>query len=215
MPRISYKEPNCLLAQNALKIHMFQCAPSDQIALAFSNTRCIPNDNVCYGIGDPCLIRLKNIHDVPRDRGIVGLVRCGRNTCRMFKVNVTALKVNAFQNPRTIVKADGGSAFQIRSSDGVVITIRLKQPISEPLSGLVEVYGTGQGKNLILAESFTTFAEEVAAKFDMPTYNEFELLLSLKTFIFPSRREDMFVFLLKMTQETNLDSHDVTCLFVL
>ncbi|XP_021966342.1 replication protein A 14 kDa subunit [Folsomia candida] len=73
----------------------------------------------------------------------------------------------------TVLRADGGgSAFQVRSSDGQTINIRLKTPISEPLQGLIEIYGTGQGRNLILADSFTIFPETLAATFDMNTYNE-------------------------------------------
>jgi hypothetical protein len=53
----------------------------------------------------------------------------------------------------------------MKSSDGHPINVRLKSPISEPLSGLIEVYGIGQGKNLVLADSFTTFPESVGADF--------------------------------------------------
>ncbi|CAG7824642.1 unnamed protein product [Allacma fusca] len=77
-----------------------------------------------------------------------------------------------------ILKADGGTSFQVKSSDGAQINVRLKQPISEPLSGLVEVYGIGQGKNLVLADGYTTFAEEVSAKFDIVTYNEYVKLIN-------------------------------------
>jgi len=38
-----------------------------------------------------------------------------------------------------------------------VINIRLKSNLTEPLEGYLEVYGLGQGKNLILADSFVHF----------------------------------------------------------
>ena len=53
----------------------------------------------------------------------------------------------------------------MRCSDGAQITVRLKQPINEPLSGVVEVYGMGQGKSLVIAESFTAFPDEITARF--------------------------------------------------
>jgi len=73
----------------------------------------------------------------------------------------------------TVVRADGGgTSFQMKASDGQQINIRLKYPIDEPLDGVVEVYGIGQGKNLIVADSYSVFPEECTGKFDMNTYNE-------------------------------------------
>jgi len=64
----------------------------------------------------------------------------------------------------------------MKASDGATITIRLKQPITEPLTGLVEVYGTGQGKNLVVADSFTLFPEQVSDNF-----RKKEIFLLIKT----------------------------------
>jgi hypothetical protein len=73
----------------------------------------------------------------------------------------------------TVVRADGGgTSFQMKASDGQQLNVRLKSPIAEPLDGVVEVYGIGQGKNLIIADSYAIFPEECTNKFDMGTYNE-------------------------------------------
>jgi len=73
----------------------------------------------------------------------------------------------------TVMRADGGgNSFQMKASDGQPLNIRLKHPIAEPLEGVVEVYGIGQGKNLIIADSFTSFPDECTNKFDLTTYNE-------------------------------------------
>ncbi|ODM91176.1 Replication protein A 14 kDa subunit [Orchesella cincta] len=78
----------------------------------------------------------------------------------------------------TIIRADGGgTSFQVKASDGNQINVRLRSPISEPLTGLVEVYGIGQGKNLVVADSFTTFPDSLGNNFEMNTYNEAVKLL--------------------------------------
>jgi len=73
----------------------------------------------------------------------------------------------------TVLRADGGgTSFQMKASDGQQLNIRLKSPITEPLEGVVEVYGIGQGKNLIIADSYSVFPEECTNKFDIGTYND-------------------------------------------
>jgi len=82
----------------------------------------------------------------------------------------------------TVIKADGGgSSFQVKASDGQQINVRLKSSISEPLEGLIEVYGVGQGRNLVLADSFSVFPEAISSTFDMTTYNEMMTILQQNT----------------------------------
>jgi hypothetical protein len=77
----------------------------------------------------------------------------------------------------TVIKGDAGTAFSVRSSDGQTINVRLKEPLTEPVAGLVEVYGIGQGKNLIRADGFTVFPDMIAQSFDMSAYNDMITLL--------------------------------------
>jgi len=65
-----------------------------------------------------------------------------------------------------LIQAEGGgTAFQVKASDGSPITVRMKSPIPDSLVGLVEVYGIGQGRNLVLADKITVFPEHMASSF--------------------------------------------------
>jgi hypothetical protein len=47
----------------------------------------------------------------------------------------------------------------------------MKQSTTEPLNGFIEVTGFGQGKNLILGESYVHFPEATATNFGKSKYS--------------------------------------------
>lgn len=53
-------------------------------------------------------------------------------------------------------------AFNIQSGDGFNVTINLKQPLSENITGLVEVHGIAQGPSSILCDYYIGFPHELA-----------------------------------------------------
>lgn len=64
------------------------------------------------------------------------------------------------------------NAFEIETSDGKSVLVKLKQPIRDMLSSIVEVYGTVDDKCNIACLNYATFDQEAIENFDMNLYNE-------------------------------------------
>ncbi|XP_050022980.1 replication protein A 14 kDa subunit-like [Dermacentor andersoni] len=73
-----------------------------------------------------------------------------------------------------------GMSFKMESPDKKVVQINLKEPIQEPLEGIIEVIGKVTAKLTIFCESYVVFPPELAENFDMDAYNDF--VATLKNF---------------------------------
>lgn len=60
-----------------------------------------------------------------------------------------------------------GKSFEIKTGDRQVVTVLLREPLNEPLSGLVEVQGLGQGKGQVQCDYFIPFSNEIGETFGM------------------------------------------------
>ncbi|XP_022196649.1 replication protein A 14 kDa subunit isoform X1 [Nilaparvata lugens] len=66
-----------------------------------------------------------------------------------------------------ILKSDpSGRSFDIKTSDNMIVSVSVNQPLTEPISGLVEVIGKGQGRNSMVCEKYLQFSDELAATYD-------------------------------------------------
>ncbi|XP_039279463.1 replication protein A 14 kDa subunit isoform X2 [Nilaparvata lugens] len=59
-----------------------------------------------------------------------------------------------------------GRSFDIKTSDNMIVSVSVNQPLTEPISGLVEVIGKGQGRNSMVCEKYLQFSDELAATYD-------------------------------------------------
>jgi hypothetical protein len=62
--------------------------------------------------------------------------------------------------------ANGISA-EIKTVDNLVVTVKMQEPLQEPLSGLVEFHGTVQGKNTVSSDFYLSFPLEFTNNFGM------------------------------------------------
>lgn len=56
-------------------------------------------------------------------------------------------------------------SFDIKSTDRQVITVSLRNAISEPLTGTVEVHGIVKGKNNVVCNYFMAIPSDIASTF--------------------------------------------------
>ncbi|BES96168.1 Replication factor A protein 3 [Nesidiocoris tenuis] len=60
-----------------------------------------------------------------------------------------------------------GKSFDLMSSDKHVVTVALRTPLTEPLTGLVEVHGIVKGKNNVICNYYLSIPGELAANYDL------------------------------------------------
>jgi hypothetical protein len=60
-----------------------------------------------------------------------------------------------------------GISAEIKTADNLVVTVKMQEPLQEPLSGLVEFHGTVQGKNTVLSDFYVSFPPEFTKDFGM------------------------------------------------
>jgi hypothetical protein len=58
-----------------------------------------------------------------------------------------------------------GISLELKTVDNQVVTVRMQEPFQEPLSGLVEFYGTVQGKNIVSSDFYLSFPHEFTNSF--------------------------------------------------
>ncbi|XP_046391338.1 uncharacterized protein LOC124159519 [Ischnura elegans] len=71
-----------------------------------------------------------------------------------------------------------GMSFDMISSDNTTVTVKLDEPLQEPVEGIVEVHGVGMGRNVVKSENYLTFPPEVTNNFDMAAYNETVVIIN-------------------------------------
>jgi len=71
-----------------------------------------------------------------------------------------------------------GRSFDIQTGDRQVVTVNLRQPLDDLLTGLVEVHGVVQGSGVLLADYFINFPPELAETFDLELDNETAILIN-------------------------------------
>ncbi|KAH7964996.1 hypothetical protein HPB49_002761 [Dermacentor silvarum] len=64
-----------------------------------------------------------------------------------------------------------GMSFKMESPDKQVVQVIMKNPIQEPLEGIIEVIGEVTAKLAIVCESYVRFPPATTEDFDMATYN--------------------------------------------
>ncbi|XP_054269948.1 replication protein A 14 kDa subunit-like [Macrosteles quadrilineatus] len=79
----------------------------------------------------------------------------------------------------TVIKTNpNGRSFDIQTGDKQVVTVNLKEPLMDPLTGLVEVQGVSQGRGLVESDYFINFPPELAENFDLELESEAAILLN-------------------------------------
>ncbi len=63
-------------------------------------------------------------------------------------------------------------SFEMMSSDNQSVTVKLKVPLRESLSEIVEVYGNVDERGNIVCVNYATFDQSAISNFDMDLYNE-------------------------------------------
>ncbi|KAJ9590249.1 hypothetical protein L9F63_016636 [Diploptera punctata] len=71
-----------------------------------------------------------------------------------------------------------GVSIEIKTTDNHVVTVRMMEPIQEPLSGWVEFQGVAQGKNAVSSDMYMQRPSDITEKFDVDQYNEAVTLLN-------------------------------------
>ncbi|XP_069700637.1 replication protein A 14 kDa subunit-like [Periplaneta americana] len=71
-----------------------------------------------------------------------------------------------------------GISVEIKTVDNQVVTIKMQEPLQEPLSGLVEFHGIAQGKNSVSSDFYLSFPPEFTENFDVEQYNEAVTLMN-------------------------------------
>ncbi|XP_046412669.1 replication protein A 14 kDa subunit-like [Neodiprion fabricii] len=69
-----------------------------------------------------------------------------------------------------------GTSMELKTSDNMIITVSLSEPIDSHLEGYIEVHGTVQSKSSISCSNFVRFPNEMTEKFDLEQYNDLILL---------------------------------------
>ncbi|KAL1442835.1 hypothetical protein MTO96_030610 [Rhipicephalus appendiculatus] len=72
---------------------------------------------------------------------------------------------------RVLQSEPQGMSFKMKSPDEQVVQVIMKNPIQEPLEGIIEVVGEVTAKLAIVCESYVLFPPAVTENFDMGTYN--------------------------------------------
>lgn len=76
-----------------------------------------------------------------------------------------------FNKKKTKISPDQMS-FELVSPDNRIVLVKLKVPIRDMLSEIIEVYGSVDEKGNIHCVNYTTFESSATANFDMDLYNE-------------------------------------------
>lgn len=58
-----------------------------------------------------------------------------------------------------------GISLEIKTVDNQVVTVKMQQPLHEPVIGLVEFHGTVQGKNTVSSDFYLSFPPEFNKNF--------------------------------------------------
>lgn len=69
-------------------------------------------------------------------------------------------------------QAPDQSTFELVAADGEIVMVKLKAPINERLSNIVEVYGKVDERGSLICTDMATFEEHLIQNFDMDLYNE-------------------------------------------
>lgn len=96
----------------------------------------------------------------------------GRNVCILGKLaNVSIYKCSKRRLDVLIFKfqQQSDSQFEITSADNLTVLIKLKMPIRDTLSDIIEVYGTVDAKGHIICTNYATFDDQVISKFGINT----------------------------------------------
>ncbi|XP_047099964.1 replication protein A 14 kDa subunit-like [Schistocerca piceifrons] len=65
-----------------------------------------------------------------------------------------------------------GSKWELETTDGRVVSISMGMPLSEELSGFVEVRGICQSPAAVFCNSYLTFPPDMTGNFETDLYNE-------------------------------------------
>lgn len=55
-----------------------------------------------------------------------------------------------------------GTSFDVKTPDLQVVTINLRKPLKEPVTGVVEVHGIVQGRNSMVCDFYMVYPKELA-----------------------------------------------------
>ncbi|XP_063240242.1 replication protein A 14 kDa subunit-like isoform X2 [Bacillus rossius redtenbacheri] len=64
-----------------------------------------------------------------------------------------------------------GMSFEILTTDEQRLTVNMKHPLEEPVTGVIEVRGTAQGRTMLMCDSYIMFPAEITALFDKAQFN--------------------------------------------
>jgi hypothetical protein len=84
-----------------------------------------------------------------------------------------------------------GISAELRTVDNHIVSVKMQEPLQEPLSGLVEFHGTVQGKNTVLSDFYLSFPPEFTKNFGMFSIASLQISCSFSKNIFA--REFLYV----------------------
>lgn len=65
-----------------------------------------------------------------------------------------------------------GTSFDVKTPDLQIVTVSMRKPLKEPITGLVEVQGIVQGRNAMICDYYMVFSKEIADTYDQELTNE-------------------------------------------
>ncbi|KAF6208927.1 hypothetical protein GE061_014669 [Apolygus lucorum] len=65
-----------------------------------------------------------------------------------------------------------GASFDLMASDRKVVTVALRTPLTEPITGVVEVHGIVKGKDNIICNYYMAVPSEISGNFEHDLVND-------------------------------------------
>ncbi|OWR51790.1 replication protein A3 [Danaus plexippus plexippus] len=75
-----------------------------------------------------------------------------------------------------VTKVTATETFHVKTVDDQEVLIKLQKPISEPLEGWYEIYGTSQGRSVV-CEEYVPFSEDMTKNIDIEGHKNLAKLL--------------------------------------
>lgn len=74
----------------------------------------------------------------------------------------------------------GGKSFDVQTGDRQVITVHMERPLDEPVSGLLEIHGTVQGRGQIFCNNYIPFPPEMSENFGKYIWSAILIMYQVK-----------------------------------
>ncbi|XP_014285158.1 replication protein A 14 kDa subunit [Halyomorpha halys] len=73
-----------------------------------------------------------------------------------------------------------GISFDLKTSDMQIVIVSMRKPLTEPISGLIEVQGIVQGRNSMVCDYYMAYPDTISESYDQELTNKiFTLIHSL------------------------------------